>query len=236
MQSTEYSDQRPSRPSEISEVSSHSIHVLHFSPASNLCQGFNLPAPFSLWLIQVDESPDRQARRGSEVTRTLAQTLQIQRKWVSSRAATLIDLQFWYCMSQGLSQSEMNNCVWNLRCKKWSDLHWSVMKCICSMNLPTLAFCPRYWCYQSLPNLFRCSLLKAEWNYGHHSSNVSQNKNTDTFKHVSTYLKKRTAASSFSFSFSLFLFFLFCCFVTCFVSVVLSFSPVSTTYSQKSGT
>lgn len=141
MQSTEYSDQRPSRPSEIPEVSSHSIHVLHFSPASNLCQGFNLPAPFSLWLIQVDESPDRQARRGSEVTRTLAQTLQIQRKWVSSRAATLIDLQFGIvCHKDWVSRR------WTIACETldakseviFTDQWWNVsdlFKWICPLLL-----------------------------------------------------------------------------------------------------
>ena len=59
---------------------------------------------------------------------------------------------------------------------------------------------------------------KAEWNYGHHSSNVSQKKNTDTFKHVSTYFKTRTAASFSSFFpfFAVLLFCLCCAFLlTC---------------------
>ena len=228
MQSTEYSDQRPSRPSEISEVSSHSIHVLHFSPASNLCQGFNLPAPFSLWLIQVDESPDRQARRGSEVTRTLAQTLQIQRKWVSSRAATLIDLQFGIVCHKDWVSRRWTICVWNLRCKKWSDLHWSVMKCIWSvqMNLPTLAFCPAI----DVTNLCRTSSDVPYLRQNEIMATTPQmclRTRIPTLSSTSPRIGRREL---------LLLLFLFCCFVTCFVSVVLSFSPVSTTYSQKSGT
>lgn len=116
----------------------------------------------------------------------------------------------WYCMPQGLSQSEMNNCVWNLRCKKWSDLHWSMMKCICSNEFAHSCFLPRYWCYQSLPNLFRCS-LKAEWNYGHQLLKCLRTRIPTLW---STYPRiwRRELLLLFLFFFP-FSFFLFCCFV-----------------------